>query len=239
MKMYHTPFIKFIAYQLQVGENLTMFLQNADGAKIQSMDESIVQILNAGENGLIVNNQTSTKGIKQGSTSLKITLEATADKRKTIITLPITVQNSATKGSFNVGNSAGGTTNMQSMPRNFGILSNVNGYWSLVCKSVNGSNNEYPRMINLTPSIIKLETVSEANKQSTYRIRVGGNGLGLVALKCGDYEANLANGITPALRQITRWQVASFHILKSACKVFANDNNCLEVDEMRKIYLYD
>lgn len=167
MKMYHTPFIKFIAYQLQVGENLTMFLQNADGAKIESMDESIVQILNAGENGEIVNNQTSTKGINQGSTQLKITLEATSDKRKTTIFLPIKVQNMATKGSFNVGNSAGGTTYMQSMPRSFGILQGENNYWSLVGKSSNASNNEYPRMINLTPNILNLETISEANKQST------------------------------------------------------------------------
>lgn len=241
MKMYHTPFIKFIAYQLQVGENLTMFLQNADGAKIESMDESIVQILNAGENGEIVNNQTSTKGIKQGSTQLKISLEATSDKRKTTIFLPIKVQNMATKGSFNVGNSAGGTTYMQSMPRSFGILQGESNYWSLVGKSSNASNNEYPRMINLTPNILNLETISEANKQSTYRIKVGkSNGIGLVALKCNDYEANIANGIVPSLRQITRWQVASFHVKGgSTCKVFACENNCYEVDKALKIYVFD
>lgn len=238
MKMYHTPFIKFIAYQLQVNETLTMFLQNADGAKIKSMNESIVKIVNAGENGEIINNQTSTQGIKQGSTYLKITMDATTTYRKTIITLPIKVQNTATVGSFKVGNSAGGTTNMQSMPRAFGIVQG-SGYWTIIGKSSNGSNNEYPRMSNLTPNVLNLETVSEANKQCTYRIRVNGNGLGLIALKCNDYEVNIANGITPALRQITRWQIASFHVLKNACKVFACDNGCYEVDKAQNIYLFD
>lgn len=122
----------------------------------------------------------------------------------------------ATKGSFNVGNSAGGTTFFESMPRDFGgILVDKEGYWTLSVKSSNGSNNEYPRCENLTPNILNLETMSKANKRAVYRIRIKGNGIGLIALKCADYEKNITAGITPALRQITRWQVAVFHIAKS------------------------
>lgn len=242
MKMYHTPFIKFIAYQLQVNESLAMHLLNAPNARIKSLDESIVQIVDAGENGTIINDTTKTKGIKQGTTKLKIIMDADETHRKTIIYLPIKVQNMDTKGSFNVGYSAGGTTFFESMPRDFGgILVDKEGYWTLSAKSSNGSNNEYPRCENLTPNILNLETMSEANKKAVYRIRIKGNGIGLIALKCADYEKNIAAGITPALRQVTRWQVAVFHArYNTTSRIISRiPKGIFAVDKTHKIYLLD
>lgn len=242
MKMYHTPFIKFIAYQLQVNESLAMHFINADNARIESLDENIVQIVEAGENGLIRNGTTKTKGIKQGDTKLKITMDADATHRKTIIYLPIRVQNMATKGSFNVGTSAGGTTFFENMPRDFGgVLVDKDGYWTLSAKSSNGSNNEYPRCENLTPNLLSLEIMSEANKTAVYRMRIKGNGLGLITLKCADYEKNIAAGIVPALRQITRWQVACFHSRYNTTSRHYSKcpQGILAVDETHKIYLLD
>lgn len=91
MKMYYTPFIKFIAYQLQVNESLAMHLLNAPNARIKSLDESIVQIVDAGENGTIINDTAKTKGVKQSTTKLKIIIDADETHRKTIILLPIKV----------------------------------------------------------------------------------------------------------------------------------------------------
>lgn len=217
-KKSHTPFFNYLPYQLASGESRAINVSNAPNIIIQSLDESIVKLTN-NENGFL-NDRTAAVGVSEGQTALKIIIPETTTCKETIFTLPIACKNNDGTGSFNFGNSAGGTTKMNpSPPQTNKIYSDE--YYTINARSTNPTNNEYPRFKNLTPQFLNVEVLSEENKSAQVRVRAKGNGLGLLALFCADKEMNAKNGIyTGGYRLVTRWQVASFECKKYPRKIY-------------------
>lgn len=238
-KKLHRPFINYVPYQLKIGEERKISIQNAPNMSVESMDSAIVKVTGR---SVIANDITGLVGVANGKTQLKFVVPETASYKETIFYLPIECKNNDLTGSFNFGNSAGGTTKMNPSPPLTNPCIKLDEYYTINAVDRNPTNNEFPRFVNVTPQILDMEILSEANKSAQVRVRAKNNGLGLLALRCADKEMNAQLGInTGGYRLVTRWQVAAFECIKYPHNKILKDSNskAAKVIEAQKNYEFD